>query len=66
MYIKSIWSGKYAHTFHGITNNIVIAAWWLLKWSLLEAIRVLKLNKYHYGNIFGIGNKKTDTLGRFV
>jgi len=29
----------------------------------MEFVRVLKLNKYHYGNYLGIGNKKTIVLG---
>lgn len=55
--VKSLWAGKYAHTYHGCTNKLLLAIWWWLSWSILEAIRVLKLNKYHYGNFLGVERK---------
>jgi len=64
--VKSLWAGKYAHTKHGFTSSILTAIWWFITWSIIEAIRVLRLNKYHYGNIFGIGKKKTDCYGRLL
>lgn len=63
-HIKSIWAGKYAHTYQGLTNSLPLAIWWFVSWSILEAMRVLKLNHYHYGNIFGIGRKLSDEFGR--
>ena len=63
-HVKSLWAGKYAHTKQGLTNELLLAIWWFVSWSILEAIRVLKLNHYHYGNIFGVGKKLSDELGR--
>jgi hypothetical protein len=63
-YVKSVWAGKYTHSYNGVTPYISVTIWWFIKWSVLDAIRVLRLNKYHYGNIFGIGKKITDCYGR--
>jgi hypothetical protein len=62
--ISSLWSGRYAKTKHGVTTNLFIAIVWFVSWTLTEFARVLRLNKYHYGNIAGIGKKKTDCMGR--
>lgn len=62
-FVKSLWAGKYSNTYHGGTNNIFLAVWWFVRWTALEFVRVLKLNKYHYGNMFGIGKKLTDSYG---
>lgn len=63
-HVKSLWAGNYAHTKEGLTNSLSIAVWWFVSFTISEAIRVLKLNHYHYGNIFGIGTKLSDELGR--
>lgn len=62
--VRSLWSGQYACTKAGFTNSIIEAIWWFLKWSIQEFFRVLRLNRRHYGNIFGIGEPITDCLGR--
>lgn len=62
--ITSLWAGRYGHTYHGITKSPLLAFWWITKWSVLEFFRVLSLNQYHYGNIFGCGDKQTDSLNR--
>jgi hypothetical protein len=64
--VKSLWAGRYARTKHGITNPLPLAIWWFVSWSISEVIRVLKLNKYHYGNIFCLGKKRTDEYGRLL
>jgi hypothetical protein len=64
--VKSLWAGKYAHTKHGLTTSLPLAIWWFISWSILEAIRVLKLNYYHFGNILGVGKKRTDEYGRML
>ncbi|HUU41830.1 MAG TPA: hypothetical protein VMW42_12910 [Desulfatiglandales bacterium] len=64
--VSSFWSGKYAKTRHGLTPSLPLAIWWFISWSVIEFIRVLRLNKYHYGNILGIGKKLTDSLGRIA
>lgn len=65
-HVRSLWAGRYAHTYHGITSSPVTAVKWKIVWSAKEFIRVLRLNKYHYGNIFCLGKKKTDRLGRLL
>lgn len=64
--VSSAWGGKYAKTKHGITNSISLAVWWWISWTVIEFIRVLKLNKYHYGNIFAVGRKLTDEYVRVL
>jgi hypothetical protein len=64
--VSSAWAGKYAKTKHGLTNSLTLAIWWQFSWSCIEFVRVLKLNKYHYGNIFGVGKKLTDCYGRVL
>ena len=61
---SSAWAGKYAKTKHGLTNSLTLAIWWSITWTIIEFIRVLKLNKHHYGNIFAKGRKITDCYGR--
>jgi len=64
--IKSMWAGRYSHTLTGVTSNFLLACLWLIKFSIIEYFRVLKLNKWHYGNILGSGDKKTDKYGRKI
>lgn len=64
--VKSLWAGRYAHTKHGCTNSLPLAVWWFISWSIIEVINVLKLNKFHYGNIFCLGKKQTDNFGRII
>ncbi|MFA7156761.1 MAG: hypothetical protein WC123_03620 [Bacilli bacterium] len=64
--VSSAWAGKYAKTKHGLTNSILLAIRWWISWTVIEFIRVLKLNKYHYGNILGRGRKLTDEYCRVL
>lgn len=64
--VSSAWAGQYAKTKHGLTSSFARAAWWFLKFTVIEFFRVLKLNQYHYGNIFGVGKKRTDEYGRVL
>ena len=64
MKVSSIYSGRYAKTKFGITNSLFKSIQWFLLFSILEIVRVLELNKYHYGNIFCLGHKLTDRYGR--
>ncbi len=64
MHITSAWAGRYAKTYHGITDSLPLALWWFISWSILEVGRICKLNKYHYGNMFGFGSRITDKYGR--
>lgn len=64
--VSSLWAGKYAKTRHGLTDSFVKATWWTIGWSVLEFVRVLRLNYYHFGNIFGVGEKLTDAYGSKV
>lgn len=61
--VSSAWAGKYAKTKHGFTSSLTEAAWWFVSWSVTEYFRVLKLNKYHFGNILGVGKRLTDPYG---
>ena len=61
--LSSAWAGKYAKTYWRIYSK-PFPLFWYLKYSFLEFIRVLKLNKHHYGNIFCIGERLTDKYGR--
>jgi len=62
--MSSVWAGKYAKTYHGATTSKIFAIYCKLIWSIKEFFRVIELNKYHYGNIFAIGNRITDIYGR--
>ena len=64
--VSSLWAGQYAKTKHGLTTNLFLAILWFISWTLIEFVRVLKLNKYHYDNYLRVGNKKTDCFGRIV
>lgn len=63
-HVSSLWAGQYAKTHHGWTPYLHLAIWWWCSWSVLELIRVIRLNKYHFGNIFGFGKKLSDEYGR--
>ena len=60
--LSFVWAGKYSKTYWRIYKRFPLG--WFLKYSFLEFIRVLKLNIYHYGNIFGYGKRLTDKYGR--
>jgi len=62
--VSSAWAAKYAKTKHGLTDSALLAVWWWASWTIVEFVRVLRLNKYHYGNIFACGRKITDEYGR--
>ena len=64
--VSSFWAGRYSKTKYGSTDLKALAVWWFISWSILEFLRVLRLNKYHYGNIFCLGEKLTDCYGRKV
>jgi hypothetical protein len=56
--VTSLYVGKYAKTKYGLTKSLLLAIWWFLSWSIMEFVRMLRLNNYHYDNIFGIGKKR--------
>ena len=64
--VSSLWAGQYAKTKHGLTTNLFLAILWFISWTLIEFVRVLKLNKYHYDDYLRVRNKKTDCFGRIV
>lgn len=59
-YIVSSFCVRYAPSGHGATPSLIRAIWWFISWTIIDFFRTLRLNKYHYGNIFGFGNQISD------
>ncbi len=57
--VSSLWAGKYAKTQYGYADTIRLVIRWFISFTVKEFMRVLSLNKYHYGNVFGLGKKLT-------